>query len=83
MIVNIQWDVIKINIELLFKAKERQTPLKNQWHLLNPNRCEDFLLTVSDYFIKDILLWQVLVEQYADLETLVCKEVVVTMSVCG
>ena len=30
MIVNIQWDVIKMNIELLFKAKERQTPLKNQ-----------------------------------------------------
>ena len=30
MIVNIQWDVIKMNIELLFKAKESQTPLKNQ-----------------------------------------------------
>ena len=83
MIVNIQWDVTKMNIELLSKSREIQTPLKNQWHLLNPNRCEDFHLTVSDYVIKNILLWQISVEQYVDLETLVCKEVVVRMSIYG
>lgn len=30
MIVNIQWDVTKMNIELLSKSREIQTPLKNQ-----------------------------------------------------